>query len=340
MYYNYTNKMRKLFITAVLAFGMNATAQTTTTINGNISAANGKVWIAQGNGNINTQGQINVGVGAQTILTANGDVISSGTNQSANFQTKGGKVYINGSNGNITTTGTFNANGNATIDASNGNIWARGTTTAQGGLKVFNGAQITGGLDVQNSKITNVANGINDKDAVNVSQLNLKADKVQVAQDIAKAKQEANTYTDLKVKAVNDKLDLEIEANKIAQKKLDDKINSNDEKINQRVRDLEIKIDNRFNGVMSYVTNEFNAVNNRLEGLGASMVALSAAATSSVYNPTKPTNLNIATGVYGRGYAIAGGLSHFFNDSTKVSVNWSNGSNTKNAVGVGVGFAF
>jgi hypothetical protein len=144
---------------------------------------------------------------------------------------------------------------------------------------------------------------------------NKKADKVQVTQDITKAKEEANLYTDAK-------------------------INSVETKLNQRITEVDLRLNNRIDAVMTYVGNEFKAVNNRIEGLGASMVALSAAATSSVYNANKPTNLNIGTGVYGRSTAIAVGMSHFFNSSTKVSVNWSQGSNTKNAVGIGAGFAF
>jgi hypothetical protein len=228
----------------------------------------------------------------------------------------------------------FNQQGTNTTISKNG-ISTAGSVTA---AKMY-----TQGLDVGN-EIINLKNRTTASESAINNLQNTKADKVEVAQQIQHSKKEAirisNEYTDEKIKEVNHKLDLEIEANKIAQNKLDDKINSNDEKINQRVRDLEIKVDNRFNAVMSYVNNEFTAVNNRLEGLGASMVALSAAATSSVYNSNKPTNLNIATGVYGKGYAIAGGLSHFFNSQTKVSVNWSQGSNTKNAVGVGVGFAF
>jgi hypothetical protein len=321
--------MNRVIIIAALAFGMNVSAQTNTQfITSNI------LWTGQ---SYQTNNTIVNGRLTSDFVRTNG--LHMDTTNGSTVQLGGGTSFF----------GT-----NVTIGGNNG-----------ASLRVEGNATVLGDLNMDNGKITNVSNGTlstTSKDAVNGSQLNAtngrlataesnigilqstKADKVQVAKDIQQAREEAirisNEYTDEKIKEVNHKLDLEIEANKIAQKKLDDKINSNDEKINQRVRDLEIKVDNRFNAVMSYVSNEFTAVNNRLEGLGASMVALSAAATSSVYNPNKPTNLNIATGVYGKGYAIAGGLSHFFNSQTKVSVNWSQGSNTKNAVGVGVGFAF
>jgi hypothetical protein len=351
--------MRKTIIIAVLAFGMNVTAQTTT-LPGNVSAANGKIYMTAANGNINTQGQINVGVGAKTILAANGDIINVGTTQSQNFQTKGGTVFINGTNGNIVTTGVINANGKATIDASNGSIWTSGTTTAQGGLKVFNGASITGGLDVQNGKITKVANGTYATDAVNKGQL-----------DAAKA--EANAYTDTKVGALETKVNTEVtrlddridatnkvvEANKKEAADATAKVQSNldkeakrldmridtetqrvESKLNQRITEVDLRLNNRIDAVMTYVGNEFKAVNNRIEGLGAATVALSAAASSQIYSPSKPTNVNIGTGFYGKATAIAVGMSHYFNSQTKLSVNYAAGSNTKNLVGIGAGFSF
>lgn len=267
--------MKKTIIIAVLAFGMNVTAQTTT------------------NGNVVINGSLRAGIGGSALgLKVNG------------YAEVTQNLYVNGY--------TFT-----------------NEIVATSGAVKFNGARLSG-----------VRAGVDGNDAVNMNQLNQKADKAQVAKDIAKAKEESLAYTDTKVKAVNDKLDLEIEANRLAQKRLDDKINSNDEKINQRVRDLEIKIDNRFNAVMSYVGNEFAAVNNRIEGLGAATVALGAAATSQVYNSSKPTNLNVGTGVYGKATAIAVGMSHYFNQNTKLSVNWASGSNTKNLVGIGCGISF
>ena len=266
--------MRNLFIIAVLAFGMNVTAQTTT----------------------NNVLDVRPGTGVNEVKIHNAPVILTGTSK-------------------LTAAG-----GTWTTEAE-----------VQNKLTVYGQTNANGGINMNGSKITGLRAGSEGNDAVNVNQLNTVRDNLR---------SESIAYTDTKVKAINDKLDLELEANRLAQKKLDDKINSNDEKINQRVKDLEIKIDNRFNAVMSYVGNEFKAVNNRIEGLGAMTVALSAAATSSVYNANKPTNLNIATGLYGRATAIAVGMSHFFNSTTKVSVNYSKGSNTKNAIGLGMGIAF
>lgn len=173
------------------------------------------------------------------------------------------------------------------------------------------------------------------KNTSNIENLQLtKADKTQVVTDIAKSKSEAittsNTYTDGKIS--NLKGDLTFYT--------DNSVKESESRLNKRVDALELKVDTGFKDLFRYAYSEFQAVNNRIEGLGASMVALSAAASSQIYNPSKPTNLNIGTGVYGRATAIAVGLSHYFNPQTKLSVNWSQGTNTNNAVGVGIGFGF
>lgn len=339
--------MKKTIIIAVLAFGINVSAQTNVTKDASgWSILNG---IYRGPGSVAEEG----------INLSNGGKIVIYDPQGVNVRSEGG-VNINGvnvaSNGKISNV----ANGTSAKDAVNveqlntvnNRLSGQVARIDQQVVRLDGQVQRIDGLvaktDATNARVTANTNAIETLQ-------NTKADKIQVAQDIQHARQQAirisNEYTDEKISEVNykvntevkrldDKLDLEIESNRLAQKRLDDKINSNDEKINQRVKDLEIKIDNRFNAVMSYVGNEFAAVNNRIEGLGAMTVALSAAATSSVYNANKPTNLNIATGLYGRATAIAVGMSHFFNSSTKVSVNWSQGSNTKNAVGIGAGFAF
>jgi hypothetical protein len=424
-----------------------------TTIEGNLKVnqtiSSSQAIITTGTGSISSAYNLSAASNKFNVAGDNGNVRTAGTVSASSFGTNSGNFNVNGTNGNILTTGLINANGKATIDASNGNIWASGTTTAQGGLKVFNGASITGGLDVQNGKITKVANGTAATDAVNKGQLDLevnrlnanleftnenvrentinitnlqnsKADKFQVELDIEQAKNEAittsNTYTDTKVGALETKVNTEVtrldgridnldskvntevsrldgrinatnqnvtnlsnkvttevarvdsridatnttvEANKKEaadatakvqsnldkeSKRLDMRIDTEtqrvESKLNQRITEVDLRLNNRIDAVMTYVGNEFKAVNNRIEGLGASMVALSAAATSSVYNANKPTNLNIGTGFYGRSTAIAVGMSHFFNASTKVSVNWAQGSHTKNAVGIGAGFSF
>lgn len=369
--------MKKTIIIAVLAFGMNVTAQTTPVVK------DVRNWVTNVRGVYDATSSIEFKPAGQLDLkSTNGVNINSAVIDSRGWISTRGATFtekVSAANGTVNATSkevingsqlhTTNTNVTAVNDRLSGQVAridqqvvrldgqvqridglvaktdATNRTVENNRITAANAtAQVQTNLNTQVSRLDGRINDTNANVAVNTNAIadlqSTKADKAQVANDIAKAKSESLAYTDNKVKVVNDKLDLEIESNRLAQKRLDDKINSNDEKINQRVRDLEIKIDNRFNAVMSYVGNEFAAVNNRIEGLGASMVALSAAATSSVYNSNKPTNLNIATGLYGRATAIAVGMSHFFNSSTKVSVNWSQGSNTKNAVGIGAGFCF
>jgi hypothetical protein len=328
--------MRKLFIIAVLAFGMNVTAQTTT---GNVSTnttVQGLNTTIKSTYNTNIRGAaINVGaVGTNdktTIAGYNTEIKTTYTSLNST------QTFVNGEKT------VFNQQGTNTTISKNG-ISTAGTIT---GAKMY-----TQGLDVGN-EIINLKNGVNSKASQtsvtnltnrvtttesNINDLyNVKADKVQVAQDIAQAKAEANAYTDEKTAKVQSNLDKE---SKRLDMKIDTETQRVESKLNQRITEVDLRLNNRIDAVMTYVGNEFKAVNNRIEGLGASMVALSAAATSSVYNANKPTNVNIGTGFYGRSTAIAVGMSHFFNASTKVSVNWAQGTHTKNAVGIGAGFAF
>jgi hypothetical protein len=188
-------------------------------------------------------------------------------------------------------------------------------------------SRLDGRIDATNQNVTNLSNRVTTEVArvdsrIDATNTTVEANKKEAAD--ATAKVQSNLDKESK------RLDMRI----------DTETQRVESKLNQRITEVDLRLNNRIDAVMTYVGNEFKAVNNRIEGLGASMVALSAAATSSVYNANKPTNLNIGTGFYGRSTAIAVGMSHFFNASTKVSVNWSQGSHTKNAVGIGAGFAF
>ena len=375
--------MRNIFIIAVLAFGMNVTAQTTVGTTGqNYTIIGAKTNINTSNVDINTAGGTVKVIGNSINL------------QGGNTNIAGNNTTVNTTYTSLNSTQTF-VNGEKT-EFRQGGLIKTLTTISQAGISTagsVTGAQIyTQGMEVGN-EIINLKNGVNSKASqTSVTNLtnrvtttetkindlyNVKADKVQVAQDIQQARREAirisNEYTDEKIMEVNYKVDKEVtrldgridatnttvEANKKEAAAATEKVQSNldkeskrldmridtetqrvESKLNQRITEVDLRLTNRIDAVMTYVGNEFKAVNNRIEGLGASMVALSAAATSSVYNANKPTNLNIGTGFYGRSTAIAVGMSHFFNASTKVSFNWSQGSHTKNAVGIGAGFAF
>jgi hypothetical protein len=257
-----------------------------------------------------------------------------------------------------------------------GSITSNGINNS--GQKITGVANGTAATDAVNVSQLNVVQNKLDTQVERLDAIiDTKADKVQVAQDIQQAKREAirisNEYTDEKIMEVNYKVDKEVtrldgridatnnvvEANKKEaadatakvqsnldkeSKRLDMRIDTEtqrvESKLNQRITEVDLRLNNRIDAVMTYVGNEFKAVNNRIEGLGASMVALSAAASSQIYSPSKPTNVNIGTGFYGKATAIAVGMSHYFNSQTKLSVNYAASSNTKNLVGIGAGFSF
>jgi hypothetical protein len=331
-----------------------------TTIEGNLKVnqtiSSSQAIQTTGTGSISSAYNLSAAGNKFNVAGDTGNVKTTGTVSAANFSTNSGSFYVNGSNGNTTVHGVSLLFGGAYVGP-------RADDSSQPALTV-NGQGAFKGISNGNQKITGVANGTAATDAVNKSQL-----------DAAKSEAitTSNDYTDTKVGALETKVNTEVtrldgridatnkvvEANKKEATEATAKVQSNldkeskrldmridtetqrvESKLNQRITEVDLRLTNRIDAVMTYVGNEFKAVNNRIEGLGASMVALSAAATSSVYNPNKPTNVNIGTGFYGRSTAIAVGMSHFFNASTKVSVNWSQGSHTKNAVGIGAGFAF
>lgn len=342
--------MKKLLFIALMAIGANAQTNVTKDSNNWVTGVRG-VYDATSSIEFKPAGQLDLK--SSNGVNVNGMVVDTRgwvTSRGASFSEK-----VNAANGAVNATSTEVVNGqqlhttNNNVTTVNDRLSGQVARIDQQVTRLDGQVQRIDGLvsktDATNTKVNTNTTAINNLQ-------NTKADKTQVATDIAQAKNEAitasNSYTDTKVasettrakkaeSALNDKIDLNAETAKLY---TDSSIQATETKLNKRIDALEIKIDNRFNAVMSYVGNEFNAVNNRIEGLGAATVALGAAATSQVYNSSKPTNLNVGTGVYGKATAIAVGMSHYFNQNTKLSVNWASGSNTKNLVGIGCGISF
>jgi predicted nucleic acid-binding Zn-ribbon protein len=188
-------------------------------------------------------------------------------------------------------------------------------------------SRLDGRIDATNQNVTNLSNKVTTEVArvdkrIDATNTTVEANKKEAAD--ATAKVQSNLDKESK------RLDM----------KIDTETQRVESKFNQRITELDTRLNNRIDNVLTYVGNEFRAINNRIDGLGAMTVALSTAATSSVYNPEKPTNVNFATGYYGRSGALALGVSHFLSSNTKLSVNYAAGSFTKSAVGLGVGFCF
>lgn len=341
--------MKKLLLFALLAT-IGATAQTTVTKDANGWANVRGVYNSGTDGiDLNNNGKIKVQDDQGIDLLSSAGNVSINNNLTVNSQgytTISKTVTTNG----IQNTGDISSNGTLRVGAGGSNMAIKANGYVEVGQNLYvNGYTFTnqivatsGAVQFNGATVSGIRAGVAGNDAVNVNQLN--ATKIQTTQDIANAKSQAilaaNTYTDSKITEVNNKIDLNAETAKLYTDKETTRATNEEFKINKRIDALELKIDNRFNAVMSYVGNEFQAVNNRIEGLGAATVALSAAASSQIYSPSKPTNINIGTGVYGKATAIAVGMSHYFNPQTKLSVNYAAGSNTKNLVGIGIGFGF
>jgi len=341
--------MKKLLFIALLAT-IGATAQTTVTKDANGWATVRGIYNSGTDGiDLNNNGKIKVQDNQGIDLLSSAGNVSINNNLTVNsqgFTTISKTVTTNG----IQNTGDITSNGVLRVGAGGANMAIKANGYVEVGQNLYvNGYTFTnqivatsGAVQFNGATVSGIKAGVAGNDAVNVNQL--KTERVQTTQDIAKAKTEAisesKTYTDSKIREVNDKIDLNAETAKLYTDKETTRALDAESKLGKRIDALEFKFDQRINGVLSYVSSEFAAVNNRIEGLGAATVALTAAASSQIYSPNKPTNINIGTGIYGKATAIAVGMSHYFNAQTKLSVNYAAGSNTKNLVGIGVGFGF
>ena len=133
---------------------------------GNASVTNYHLDLSQ-----KTKDDIKQGVDANTTVSTKG-LTFTGDSGSTNVEKLGSTVAINGDD-NITTEATddkvtVKLNKDITVDS----VKAGDTTINNDGLKIAGGPSVTkAGIDAAGNKITNVAAGTDDKDAVNVSQL-------------------------------------------------------------------------------------------------------------------------------------------------------------------------
>lgn len=229
---------------------------------------------------------------------------------------------------------TFNQSGTTTTITKNG-IATAGTVTA---AKMY-----TQGLDVGNEIIN-----LKDANVLNTASINnlknTKADKTQVASDIAKAKSEAiatsNTYTDTKtaeaVSTSKSYTDLETLRAKNAENALGDRI----DKESERAKAAESRLnDDLFNESNRAKLSE-KALFNEISGVAAMSAAMSAAQGSQIFDPNKRGNFSVAGGFYGNARAVAAGFSYFVSSNFRVSATMSSGmGGHAKAAAAGVGFS-
>jgi hypothetical protein len=343
----------------------------------NQTISSSQAIITTGTGSIHSAYNLSAASNKFNVAGDTGNVKTTGTISAANFSTNSGSFYVNGSNGNTTVHGvsllfggayvgpraddssqpalTVNGQG-AFKGISNGNQKITGVANGTAATDAVNKSQLDAAITTSNAytdtkvgaletKVNTEAKRLDDRiDATNQNVTNLSNkvttevarvdSRIDATNKVVEANKKETTEATAKVQSNLDK-----EAKRLDMK-IDSEIQKVESKFNQRITELDTRLNNRIDNVLTYVGNEFRAINNRIDGLGAMTVALSTAATSSVYNPEKPTNVNFATGYYGRSGALALGVSHFLSSNTKLSVNYAAGSFTKSAVGVGVGFCF
>jgi hypothetical protein len=330
-----------------------------------------------GTGSISSAYNLSAAGNKFNVAGDTGNVKTTGTVSAANFSTNSGSFYVNGSNGNTTVHGvsllfggayvgpraddssqpalTVNGQG-AFKGISNGNQKITGVANGTAATDAVNKSQLDAAKAEANSytdtkvgaletKVNTEVKRLDDRiDATNQNVTNLSNKVTTEVARVDKRIDATNTTVEANKKEAADatakvQSNLDKESKRLDMK-IDTEIQKVESKFNQRITELDTRLNNRIDNVLTYVGNEFRAINNRIDGLGAMTVALSTAATSSVYNPEKPTNVNFATGYYGRSGALALGISHFLSSNTKLSVNYAAGSFTKSAVGLGIGFCF
>lgn len=258
-------------------------------------------------------------------------------------------MFINGTNGNIVTTGVFNANGKAMMDAASGNITSLGTTDTNK-LVVRNGAQITnGGLDMTNSKITRVATGTADMDAVNVGQLNNTVNNATQA-----VQNNVNTLTTTvntnATTAANATAQVQTNLNVETQARIDGDaatLGAANSYTDREVRAAEGRAnaysdagDARTLGqAKSYTDQQIGQVRKQVDAVGAVAMAASVVGGVSV-EEGKKTAVTAAVGNYGSATAIAVGVTRIIAPNKRLFGTISRASGSKTGVGLGASMSF
>ncbi|MGX2957164.1 hypothetical protein ACWIYZ_08770, partial [Ursidibacter arcticus] len=164
-------------------------------------------------------------------LTQNGKEISIATKDDVTFTS--------------TNAGALTAN-SATV---NGEINLNGATTITGGtLTANNGASISSGLSMNDSKITGLADGVDTKDAVNKGQLD-------------SAKIELNTKIDDTKTELNNKID-------DTKTELNNKIDDTKTELNTKIDDTKTELNTKIDGAKTELQGDINNAKDELTAKG------------------------------------------------------------------------
>lgn len=199
------------------------------------------------------------------------------------------------------------------------------------------------GNDKNKKQLTNVAAGTEDTDAVNVKQLNQKA---QAAID------SANRYTDGKIIDTKNELNTNINnakdeaintSNSYTNKKHEESLNHAKEVADKAEKSANQYTDNRFNQLNNQTNQRINQLDNKIDRVEKRMNAGIAGVTaiaSIPYSTSENFSFGMGVGHYQNGKAIAAGAQYKIADNANVRMNiaWDNTDNASVGAGLAIGW--
>lgn len=364
-------------ILTVLTF--EATAQTTVgTLGQNYTIIGATTNINTSNVNINTAGgTVGIKANTTTIQGGNLNVTGNATNISTSYTNISG--YNTTINSTYTTLGSAQTFITGTkVELGSSAVGA--VTNIKSQANFLNGATMNGtkltGIRADYSDGNSAVN-VNQLFAVRDNlRAEANANKTQLTADIATAKTEAiesaNIYTDGKFNDLSEsliseasRLNSRIDAtntnvtnltNTVANNKAEAKAYTDAETTRAMLAEQKLKDDISFYNDRAMKAEEQLRADLRTEteralkaeqdlsyeisGVGATVMALGALQSSTLYNPEKKGNMSFGVGTYKKSVAYAVGMSYYTTPNTKVSLNIAGGNNTKMGGGVGVSFGF
>jgi hypothetical protein len=182
-------------------------------------------------------------------------------------------------------------------------------------------------IDATNTNVTNLTNTVanNKAEAKNYTDTKFVEAKNYTNTEVSKAKAEAKAYTDAETTRAM-----------LAEQKLKDDISF----YNDRAMKAEAQLRTDLRTETERALKAEQDLSYEISGVGATVMALGALQSSTLYNPEKKGNMSFGVGTYKKSVAYAVGMSYYTTPNTKVSLNIAGGNNTKMGGGVGVSFGF
>jgi hypothetical protein len=373
------NRILTITATILTVLTFNATAQTTVgTVGQNYTIIGATTNINTSNVNINTAGgTVGIKANTTTIQGGNLNVTGNATNISTSYTNISG--YNTTINSTYTTLGSAQTFITGTkVELGSSAVGA--VTNIKSQANFLNGATMNGtkltGIRADYSDGNSAVN-VNQLFAVRDNlRAEANANKTQLTADIATAKTEAiesaNIYTDGKFNDLSEsliseasRLDSRIDAtntnvtnltNTVANNKAEAKTYTDAETTRAMLAEKKLREDISFYNDRAMKAEEQLRTDLRTEteralkaeqdlsyeisGVGATVMALGALQSSTLYNPEKKGNMSFGVGTYKKSVAYAVGMSYYTTPNTKVSLNIAGGNNTKMGGGVGVSFGF